>query len=81
MEDDRKKIREPFPPEQTPSPPQIIDPSNRKERNEDDMPIENPKQPNASGRSEKPGDDDKRKSKDHQKLLGDETEIEDETTI
>lgn len=81
MEDDRKKIKEPYPPEQTPSPPQIIDPSGRKERNEDDMPIEDKKQPKAKHPSEKPAEDDNRKSEERPKMLGDETEIEDETTI
>jgi hypothetical protein len=41
MEDDKKRIKEPFAPEDTPAPPQIIDPSSRKERGENDRPVEN----------------------------------------
>lgn len=39
MEQDKKKIREPYTPEGTPQPPQIIDPSGKNEKNEKDPPV------------------------------------------
>jgi len=39
MEPDKSKIKEPFPPEQTPNPPQIIDPSSHKERKGNNQPV------------------------------------------
>jgi hypothetical protein len=78
MEQDKKKIKEPYPPENTPSPPQIIDPSGRKEKNEDDRPIEGRPQ-NQKETDRQPVKKDQEKTK---KLLGEsETEIDDETTI
>lgn len=41
MKDDRKDIKEPYSPENTPNPPQIIDPSQKHEQNENDAPVEN----------------------------------------
>jgi hypothetical protein len=41
MKDDKNKIKEPYPAENTPNPPQIIDPSVRKERDQNDQPVEN----------------------------------------
>jgi hypothetical protein len=77
MKQDKNKIKEPYPPENTPSPPQIIDPNQRKERNEDDMPIENRQKNNAGGENKST-----QKGKEKPKLLGEsETEIDDETTI
>jgi hypothetical protein len=55
MKQDKNKIKEPYPPEKTPNPPQIIDPSKRNEQNENDQPVENK------------GDQSKSKSKEHQK--------------
>ena len=73
-DDDKHKIREPFPAEETPGPPQIIDPSIRDERNEPDGPVEEKK--------EKPASKDKNKQQQASgKRLGDPTEITDETTI
>lgn len=76
--DDNKKIKEPYPPEQTPTPPQVIDPSVRKERNEPAEPL------SAKKRDE--GTNEKRKEpgtgESKEKLLGESpTEIDDETTI
>lgn len=68
----KNKIKEPYPPDQTPFPPQIIDPKEQNEGDQD-VPVENQKQPeNASGQNMK---------KNNSKQLGDETEIADETTI
>src|SRR5688500_16562762 len=70
--DDKNKIREPFPAEETPNPPQIIDPNVRNERNEPEGPVDEKK--------EKPVPD-KDEQQDSGRRLGDPTEITDETTI
>lgn len=80
MEDERKKIKEPFTPENTPTPPQIIDPNQRNDEPAEKAPMKVSKRP-ASETSErgnqKPGE-----PKKEEKLLGEsETEITDETTI
>jgi hypothetical protein len=69
---DKDKVREPFPPEHTPNPPQIIDPNLKNERGERSTPA------NSNEETEKPG---KQQVKDTGKRLGDPTEIDDETTI
>lgn len=76
MADDKNKIREPFPPEQTPNPPQIIDPSQKKERGEPDKPIESPESERKDDRNPSQGEDRKEK-----KLLNEDADINDETTI
>jgi hypothetical protein len=40
MKQDKSRIKEPYSPENTPSPPQIIDPSRQNGRNEEDRTIE-----------------------------------------
>jgi hypothetical protein len=77
MENERDKIKEPFNPHQTPPPPQVIDPSRRKEQGETDAPIGNRK-PAENSKKEKRNPEPK---KERSKQLGDETEITDETTI
>ena len=67
-----KKIREPYEPDQTPKPPQIIEPNSERER---ENPVEN---------KDRPDERDDRKAgttgaKPH--LLSDDAEIDDETTI
>ena len=62
-----KKIREPFKPEDTPNPPQIIEPEARSERKKPDG--EKKQDAAASKKGEKPG------------LLSERAEIDDETTI
>lgn len=70
MEKDSKKIREPYKPEETPKPPQIIDPDAREER-------KNPVKDEPENRQEKkPGEKDEK-----QHLLADDADIHDETTI
>jgi hypothetical protein len=68
---DKNKIREPFPPEHTPGPPQVLDPTQQNKKQETQKP-ENKK-------------DDKNKKqpqKDSGKRLGESPmEIDDETTI
>lgn len=72
MKANKNKIKEPYPPDKTPFPPQIIDPKKQNEEDQD-VPVENQKQPeNAAGQNQ---------STAKSKKLGDETEIEDETTI
>lgn len=76
MKEDKKKIKEPYHPEHTPPPPQIIDPSMRKERNEPDEPVEGRKN------EKRQPDSGQKKKEEKPKLLGEsETEIDDETTI
>jgi len=80
MENEKDKVREHYSPEHTPNPPQTVDPSLRKERNEPDKPVESPE---GSDRR-KPSDEDEKKEKagEGEKRLGEsETEINDETTI
>ena len=75
MKDERKNIKEPFHPENTPNPPQIIDPNKRNETNDKDAPIENKqrqeneKRESGNSKGEKP------------KQVGDAPDIHDETTI
>jgi hypothetical protein len=76
MKNDKQKIREPYPPENTPNPPQNIDPNLPGERENQNKPVEN----------KRPGNDQKEQNKKSvnakPKLLGEsETEITDETTI
>lgn len=70
MEKDRKKVREPYPPENTPRPPQIIDPEAREEQNK-----KRPDKPVNKG-SEKKSKPDEKKG-----MLSDQADIHDETTI
>jgi hypothetical protein len=76
MKNDKQKIKEPYPPENTPNPPQNIDPNLQGERENQSKPVEN----------KRPDNDQKEQSKNPEstkpKLLGEsETEITDETTI
>jgi hypothetical protein len=72
-----KNIKEPFPPDQTPNPPQIIDPSRANEQGEGQKPLKTDPKNQAS--ENKGTGNAKSGSK---KLLGEsETEIDDETTI
>jgi hypothetical protein len=71
MDKERKKIKEPFDPQKTPKPPQIIDPNTEKQRRN---PVEN------KGRENNPGNSPERnETKPH--LLSEDTDISDETTI
>jgi hypothetical protein len=77
---DEKEIKEPFKPENTPNPPQIIDPNKRNDEPGEKEPVKAQKKSTPDEQSTrknmKPGDSEKK-----EKLLGDETEITDETTI
>lgn len=72
MEDERKKIKEPFDPKDTPNPPQEIDPDINRKR-------ENP----VAEQGRKAGKPDDKKSDKPQMghLLDEEADINDETTI
>jgi hypothetical protein len=71
MKDKKKKIEEPYSPEDTPRPPQIIEPNAREER-------ENPDREKTDGKAAA----EKEKSKPAKSpALGDEPDIHDETTI
>jgi hypothetical protein len=69
---DRDKIKEPYTPENTPNPPQVMDPNLRNERGE------------TAGTNDKkraaPAEREEKKESSGKKL-GDQTEITDETTI
>lgn len=67
-----KEIREPFEPEDTPQPPQIIEPNTRRER---EKPGEDKK------RGDKPQDEQQDEQAGKHHLLGDNADIDDETTI
>ncbi|HEY9488298.1 MAG TPA: hypothetical protein VIQ51_08200 [Chryseosolibacter sp.] len=67
-----KKIKEPYEPEDTPNPPQIIEPHTAEDR---EKPVENKDRP------EKKLDSETETRKGRQHLLADETDIDDETTI
>jgi hypothetical protein len=71
MKDDRRKIKEPFEPKDTPKPPQIIEPNSGRKR-------ENPVQDQKRNKTE-PGNAAAEKEEQH--LLGDDADISDETTI
>jgi hypothetical protein len=70
----KKKIEEPFDPERTPEPPQLKDPSMRRNEGQGDS---------SGPAGDKRSNENKTKPKDEKpKLLGEsETEIDDETTI
>ena len=76
-----KEIKEPYKPENTPTPPQIIDPNRRPEEPSDKEPVKAEKKSTPDQerdrKNAKPGE-----SENKEKLLGEtETEITDETTI
>jgi hypothetical protein len=78
MKDERKNIKEPYSPENTPNPPQIIDPSRKKEHNEDEVSVENKQETRSSMvKKEEP----KIEKKSSEKAGGFETDIQDDTTI
>lgn len=52
MESDKNKIKEPFPPENTPNPPQIIDPNKRNEEPEK-APLKTGKGPSGKGKPDR----------------------------
>jgi hypothetical protein len=70
---EQNKVKEPYTPESTPTPPQTIDPSRKPEEELKN----NREEPVKKGNAEKPGE-----TKEGKKLLGEsETEVTDETTI
>jgi hypothetical protein len=76
MKDEKKNIKEPYAPESTPNPPQIIDPSRQNEQGERDQPLKT--QPTNHDGEHKNNN----KPAPKKKLLGEsEIEIDDETTI
>ena len=70
MKDEKKKIKEPYEPEDTPKPPHIIDPNERKR----DNPIE--ENEGSEGRPAAKAPDGTRPH-----LLSEEADIDDETTV
>ncbi|HEY0743108.1 MAG TPA: hypothetical protein VGD40_16685 [Chryseosolibacter sp.] len=78
--ENEKEIKEPYRPEDTPNPPQIIDPNRPNNEAGDKSPVKAERKSPAQqsdNKETKPGEDSKK-----EKLLGEsETEITDETTI
>jgi hypothetical protein len=72
MKNDKKKIKEPYEPRDTPKPPQIIEPNSGRER---ENPVKDDERP--ENKSADPGPSGNKR----QHLLADEAEIDDETTI
>jgi len=74
MNKQNKKIKEPFDPEKTPKPPQIIDPNSKQKK---ENPIEN------KGGAENANESAKKASEPahRQHLLSDDADIDDETTV
>ena len=76
MKNQKDKVKEPFSPEATPNPPQIIDPSRENERGEGKQPIK------TDPKNQQEEKKDRSQESPKKKLLGEsETEIDDETTI
>lgn len=79
MKDEKNKIKEPFDPAHTPSPPQDIDPSQRRERGERDEPVENRKhdrEPAGKSQKGKPAQKKPGQGKEEKSKLPDESEKE-----
>ena len=72
MNKENKKIKEPYTPEDTPTPPHNIEPNSERERQH---PVE------YKSKSERKPGEGTRKESDKQHLLSEETDIKDETTI
>ena len=79
MKDERKNIKEPYQPDNTPNPPQIIDPSKRNENNEREAPVEN-KQRDANQQSQEQKAQPKTKEEKPKRLGESQPDINDETT-
>jgi hypothetical protein len=77
MEKNKKEIKEPYPPERTPQPPQTMNPASAQEKNEkkNEQP-ENQLRANPGTQPDKES-----KPKENGKLLSDDADIHDETTI
>jgi hypothetical protein len=81
MENEKNKIKEPFTPDNTPNPPQIIDPNKRNDEPSGKAPMKVEKSPSAQEKSDRKNQKPSSPKKE-EKLLGEsETEITDETTI
>lgn len=72
MEKNKSKIKEPFPPENTPEPPQVMDTSRQPESGTKENEQAKSSTNDASG---------KEKKKEKDKSVGDAPDIDDETTI
>lgn len=72
MKNDKKKIKEPYEPKDTPKPPQIIEPNSGRQR---ENPVKDDDRPESS--AENKGSS----HRERQHLLADDAEIDDETTI
>lgn len=72
MKKQNKNIREPYEPEQTPKPPQIIEPNSGRQR---ENPVEN------KGQREENADKPSNKTTEKHHLLSEDADIDDETTV
>lgn len=78
MENDKNKIKEPFTPENTPNPPQIIDPNKRNDEPAEKTPMKTDKGPSAKEKSERKNQKPASPAKEA-KVGESESEISDET--
>lgn len=76
MKQNKKEIKEPFPPEKTPNPPQIIDPNQRKKEE-----LSNNKPEDQLRANPQPTSQTSQENSGGRKLLDDDADIQDETTI
>lgn len=83
MRNDKNKIQEPFSPEHTPNPPQIIDPSGKDQHNPKENPVKEEPRNSSKPAGEEKSKETKKPSEgaSKNKLMSEETEISDETTI
>jgi hypothetical protein len=79
MDNKKEKIEEPYSPDNTPNPPQIIDP-NRREETPGSEPVKAKKNPSAESEDRKKKDQPAQPEKKG-KLLNEDAQINDETTI
>jgi hypothetical protein len=81
MKNEKDKIKEPFNPENTPTPPQIIDPNQRNDEPSEKNPRKVDQSPSPKDKSDRENQKPSNPKKE-EKLLGEtETEITDETTL
>ena len=75
MKKDKKEIKEPYEPKDTPKPPQVIEPNSKQER---ENPVKEDDRIDVRSKSGGPADNEGNRK---QHLLADDAEIDDETTI
>jgi hypothetical protein len=80
MDNKKDKIEEPYSPENTPNPPQIIDP-NKREETPGNEPVQAKDSRPAEAKANRKKNDQPGEPEKKEKLLSDDAQINDETTI